>query len=82
MAYKHGIECGNANFMVMTIFCSDPDYNNYNPKSDVFSSRVMLIRKDPRTYRDITSRLEDYNVVRRAAWHGIDAVCVSPGEEV
>lgn len=79
-AYKHGIECGSSNFIVLTLFCSDPTYNGYSTKSDVFSSRVMLVRRAPLKYWDITAMIEDFNGARRGAWHGIYATCSSPAE--
>lgn len=57
-AYKHASECGNSNFMLMTLFCTDNEYNYYNDHSDVFSSRVVLVRESPLKLWDITAMIE------------------------
>lgn len=73
-AYKHAMECGTANFMVMTLFCSDATYNNH-ASGDVFSSRVVLVRKEPLTYWDLTGMIETTLGQSPGTLHGIYADC-------
>lgn len=78
-AYKHVSECASEHFIVVTIFCSDSSYNRYSDKSDVFSSRVMVIRKYPVRYWDITAMIEDHVGAGRGDWHGIYSTCRGVG---
>lgn len=73
--YKHTGECGSSNFLILTLFCADKWYNQYNEHSDLFVSRVMLIRKDPIAYWDVTGMIEEREGYNPGSLQGVYSTC-------
>lgn len=83
-SYKFAQFCGDADHIVVTVFCADSD--NFGGEFGIFTSRVVLVNiTDPANpvFRDLTEIVERHLTGGGSGqWQGIFATCGSPGGQV
>lgn len=75
--YKFAEWCASDDYIVATLFCSTQDENSGASASNdiIISSRVMLIRRFPVRYTDITGIVEASRGLSSGQTHGVYSTC-------